>query len=71
MSRYDDYRDESDSWRLKGARFLRYLSTRKMECWGFSPPVLSSQPFFKPTLGDVSWEFFLAWVTSSTPTSTP
>jgi len=35
MSRYDDYRDETDSWRLKGARFLRYLSTRKMECWGF------------------------------------
>ena len=35
MSRYDDYRDQGDSWRLKGARFLRYLSTRKMECWGF------------------------------------
>ena len=38
MSRYDDdyendYSDES--WRIKGARFLRYLSTRKMECWGF------------------------------------
>jgi len=25
----------SDSWRVKGARFVRYLSTRKMECWGF------------------------------------
>jgi len=34
MSRYDDFRPE-DSWRIKGARFLRYLSTRKMECWGF------------------------------------
>ena len=35
MSRYEDYNSETDSWRLKGARFLRYLSTRKMECWGF------------------------------------
>ncbi|MBC6403890.1 MAG: hypothetical protein GDA39_09435 [Hyphomonadaceae bacterium] len=22
-------------WKAKGLRFLRYLSTRKMECWGF------------------------------------
>ena len=34
MNRYDDDYDV-DSWRIKGARFLRYLSTRKMECWGF------------------------------------
>ena len=34
MNRYDDEYEE-DGWRLKGARFLRYLSTRKMECWGF------------------------------------
>ena len=34
MNRYDDEYEE-DSWRLKGVRFLRYLSTRKMECWGF------------------------------------
>ena len=34
MNRYDDEYEE-DSWRLKGAHFLRYLSTRKMECWGF------------------------------------
>jgi len=33
----DDYAapDRADEWRAKGARFLRYLSTRKMECWGF------------------------------------
>lgn len=24
-----------DSWASKSRRFLRYLSTRKMECWGF------------------------------------
>ncbi len=36
MSRYDDEFDHrTESWRIKGARFLRYLSTRKMECWGF------------------------------------
>ncbi len=34
MRRYDeDYAE--DSWRLKGAVFLCYLSSRKMECWGF------------------------------------
>ena len=31
----EDFAVRSDSWRIKGARFLRYLSTRKMECWGF------------------------------------
>jgi len=25
----------SDEWRAKGARFVRYLATRKIECWGF------------------------------------
>jgi len=38
MSRYDDDYPEDysgESWRSKSARFLRYLSTRKMECWGF------------------------------------
>jgi len=25
----------SDEWRSKGARFVRYLSTRRLECWGF------------------------------------
>ncbi len=28
-------RRSADDWQAKGARFLRYLSTRKMECWGF------------------------------------
>ncbi len=27
--------DRADEWRAKGARFVRYLSTRNMECWGF------------------------------------
>ena len=35
MNRFENEPDTEDSWRLKGARFLRYLSTRKMECWGF------------------------------------
>ncbi len=25
----------SREWKRKSLRFLRYLSTRKMECWGF------------------------------------
>lgn len=25
----------SDGWTKKARRFVRYLSTRKMECWGF------------------------------------
>lgn len=28
-------RHGSDDWRHKGKRFMRYLSTRQMECWGF------------------------------------
>ena len=28
-------RQSQEDWALKGRRFLRYLSTRKMECWGF------------------------------------
>jgi len=35
MSRYDDDYSREESWRSKGARFTRYLATRKMECWGF------------------------------------
>lgn len=31
MDRYS--RDED--WRAKGARFVRYLTTRDRECWGF------------------------------------
>jgi len=27
--------ETSEQWKAKGLRFLRYLSTRKMECWGF------------------------------------
>lgn len=23
------------SWRIKGARFVQYLTTRDKECWGF------------------------------------
>ena len=46
MSRYDDdmghHFDErtsrverNEAWKAKGLRFLRYLSTREMEVWGF------------------------------------
>ena len=46
MSRYDDdmrsHFDErasrierGEEWKAKGLRFLRYLSTRQMEVWGF------------------------------------
>lgn len=31
MDRYSS----SDSWRVKGARFVQYLTTRDKECWGF------------------------------------
>ncbi|NNE56900.1 MAG: hypothetical protein HKN36_02230 [Hellea sp.] len=33
----DEYAAQSrgDDWSTKGARFVRYLSTRKIECWGF------------------------------------
>ena len=27
--------ETSTEWKRKGLRFLRYLSTRQMECWGF------------------------------------
>lgn len=26
---------KSDDWGTKARRFVRYLTTRKMECWGF------------------------------------
>ena len=26
---------EPESWRLKSARFVKYLTTRDKECWGF------------------------------------
>jgi hypothetical protein len=46
MSRYDDdmgrrfdetasYINRREEWKAKGLRFLRYLSTRQMEVWGF------------------------------------
>jgi hypothetical protein len=31
----DRYTDTSHNWRAKGARFMRYLTTRPAECWGF------------------------------------
>ena len=27
--------ETQEEWKAKFYRFLRYLSTRKMECWGF------------------------------------
>lgn len=27
--------ERTESWKAKGLRFVRYLSTRQMECWGF------------------------------------
>ena len=46
MSHYDDDMgrqfderatriDRSEEWKTKGLKFLRYLSTRQMEVWGF------------------------------------
>ncbi|MGB0905948.1 MAG: hypothetical protein ACPGVT_00540 [Maricaulaceae bacterium] len=37
MSRYDDEfgSTNEEDFGQKFKRFLRYLSTRKMECWGF------------------------------------
>jgi hypothetical protein len=29
------YSNSSNDWRAKGARFVRYLTTRPTECWGF------------------------------------
>jgi len=31
----DRYNGPSGDWRAKGARFVRYLKSRPMECWGF------------------------------------
>jgi len=33
MDRYSD--TSSETWRVKGAKFVRYLTTRPVECWGF------------------------------------
>ena len=30
-----DHFETKEEWKAKFFRFLRYLSTRKMECWGF------------------------------------
>ena len=27
--------NRTDDWRIKGARFVNYLTTRNKECWGF------------------------------------
>jgi len=46
MSRYNDdmgrdfdetasHIERREEWKAKGLRFLRYLSTRQMEVWGF------------------------------------
>jgi len=41
-------RARRQTWQAKSWRFARYLSTRKVECWGFSP-----EPTSKTTnLGD-------------------
>ncbi len=29
------YNGTTQDWRVKGARFVRYLTTRSVECWGF------------------------------------
>jgi len=31
----NDYRTHDDSWSVKGARFVRFLTTRKAESWYF------------------------------------
>ena len=31
----DRYTNTSGEWRAKGARFVKYLTTRPPECWGF------------------------------------
>jgi len=31
----DRYSTTTDTWRAKGARFVKYLTTRPAECWGF------------------------------------
>jgi hypothetical protein len=37
MSDYqtENYRNTDESWQRKGARFVRYLTTRKSETWFF------------------------------------
>lgn len=41
MNDYNDFDEfearvtERQEWKAKMLRFARYLSTRKMECWGF------------------------------------
>jgi len=35
MSSHENVGATSGEWKRKALRFLRYLSTRKMECWGF------------------------------------
>ena len=36
MSDYEtEFDRRTESAKAKGLRFLRYLSTRKIECWGF------------------------------------
>ena len=29
------YSNTSNDWRSKGSRFVKYLTTRPPECWGF------------------------------------
>lgn len=31
----DDQNYSAGDWRSKGARFVRYVTTRDKECWGF------------------------------------
>ena len=31
----DRYSNTSEDWRSKGSRFVKYLTTRPAECWGF------------------------------------
>lgn len=33
--RTEDYETSNQSWQRKGARFVRYLTTRKSETWFF------------------------------------
>lgn len=29
------HHSSTDNWRVKGARFIQYLTSRNKECWGF------------------------------------
>jgi hypothetical protein len=31
----DRYSNTSEDWRSKGSRFVKYLTSRPAECWGF------------------------------------